>query len=290
MKHDEAGAPGAAATLIADFSLEMTGKDIPALEEARSVIPAGTRINVTFLANEDLDMRVAAAQAVLERGFVPVPHISARRLTSAEELRVFLARLRDVGATRHVFVVGGDPAHPAGPYSDSLAVIESGILEEYGVEEVSIAGYPEGHPDIPDETLMRFLMDKNKVLTDRGLGVVVLTQFGFDSDAIVAWVERIRQSGVAATIRIGAPGPTSVKRLVGYARRMGVRTNATIVRKYGFSLTNLVGRAGPEKLIDDLAVRLGALDSAGDVKIHFYAFGGMLATAEWIKAYGSRAQ
>ncbi|HST72510.1 MAG TPA: methylenetetrahydrofolate reductase, partial [Kocuria rosea] len=46
--------------LLSDYSLEMTGKDVPALEEAAPVIPPGTRINVTFLANEDLAMRVAA--------------------------------------------------------------------------------------------------------------------------------------------------------------------------------------------------------------------------------------
>ena len=32
----------AALALIDDFSLEMTGKDIPGLEEARDAIPAGT--------------------------------------------------------------------------------------------------------------------------------------------------------------------------------------------------------------------------------------------------------
>lgn len=34
-------------------------------------MPPGTRVNVTFLANEDLDTRVAAARTVRELGFVP---------------------------------------------------------------------------------------------------------------------------------------------------------------------------------------------------------------------------
>ena len=66
--------------LLSNYSLEMTGKDVPGLLEAKDSIPAGTRINVTFLGNEDLEMRVAAAKAVRELGFTPVPHISARRL------------------------------------------------------------------------------------------------------------------------------------------------------------------------------------------------------------------
>ncbi|HKP06796.1 MAG TPA: methylenetetrahydrofolate reductase, partial [Microbacterium sp.] len=85
--------------LIDDFSLEMTGKDVAALREAAHAIPPKTRINVTFLGNEDLEMRVAASQAVAELGFTPVPHISARRLRSQAELEEFLGRLQEVGAT-----------------------------------------------------------------------------------------------------------------------------------------------------------------------------------------------
>ncbi|PJI51621.1 5,10-methylenetetrahydrofolate reductase, partial [Methylobacterium radiotolerans] len=55
----------------------------------------------------------------------------------------------------HLFAVGGDPAAPEGPYEDSLAVITSGVLQQYGVREVGIGGYPEGHPDISKETLAR---------------------------------------------------------------------------------------------------------------------------------------
>ena len=74
------------AQLAADYSLEMTGKDVPGLHEAQDVIPQGTRVNVTFLGNEDLEMRVAAAKAVKEAGFIPIPHISARRLSSQAQL------------------------------------------------------------------------------------------------------------------------------------------------------------------------------------------------------------
>src|SRR5690625_4863357 len=86
--------------LMQDFSLEMTGKDVEALREAAPSIPAGTRINVTFLGNEDLDMRVTAAKAVKELGFIPVPHISARRIESEDELREFMQALRDVDAAK----------------------------------------------------------------------------------------------------------------------------------------------------------------------------------------------
>ena len=275
----------AALALIDDFSLEMTGKDIPGLEEARDAIPAGTKINVTFLGNEDLDMRVAASKAVKDLGFTPVPHISARRLASQAQLEEFLGRLQEVGATEHVFCVGGDPATPEGPYPDSLSVIRTGILQEYGVKEVSIAGYPEGHPDIAGDVLWRHLEDKSAALNEQGLDAVILTQFAFDTDPVMRWIDGVRDRGITSQIRIGTPGPAGIKRLINFARRFGVGANAMIVKKYGFSLTNLMGTAGPERFVSDLSGLLGQDTRSGDVKLHFYTFGGLLATAQWAREY-----
>ncbi|MDQ0636173.1 methylenetetrahydrofolate reductase (NADPH) [Arthrobacter pascens] len=277
--------------LMKDFSLEMTGKDIPSLLEARPLIPLGTRINVTFLGNEDLEMRVAAAKAVREMGFVPVPHISARRLESEQRLREFLGRLQEVDAAGHIFVIGGDPARPEGPYSDSLSIIRSGILQDFGVREVGIGGYPEGHPDIPQETLWSALEDKSATLRDQGLDMVILTQFSFDTDPVAEWIEAIRARGITAPVRVGTPGPVGIKRLLGFARRLGVGANAMIVKKYGFSLTNLVGVAGPDNFVNDLAAVLADHSSGtrtgllGQVGLHFYTFGGLSETAGWVRQF-----
>src|SRR5699024_1717398 len=228
-------------TLMQDFSLEMTGKDVEALREAAPSIAPGTRVNVTFLGNEDLTMRVTAAKAVKDLGFIPVPHISARRIQSEDELKEFLQALADVDAAKHVFAVGGDPAEPMGPYGSSLEMLESGIFPDFGVEDVSIAGYPEGHPDISDEVLWRELKGKVNLLTEQNLSTVILTQFGFDTDPVATWLNDFATASISAPVRIGVPGPAGIKRLLGYAKRFGVGTSAGIVKKYGFSLTNLMG-------------------------------------------------
>ena len=277
----------AALGLIRNFSLEMTGKDVPGLREAAESIPKGTKVNVTFLGNEDLEMRLAAAEAVAQAGFIPVPHISARRLSSHSQLEQFLARLADIGATEHVFSVGGDPAEPEGPFPDALSVIRSGLLQKYGVREVSIAGYPEGHPDIPSEILWEHLEAKASAIADAGLESVVLTQFSFDTDPVLSWVREVRSRGIDAQIRIGTPGPAGIKRLIAFARRFGVGANAMIVKKYGFALTNLMGTAGPEQFIDDLSALLAGDPDSGDVALHFYTFGGLLATSEWVQGYAA---
>ena len=271
-------------SLLEDFSLEMTGKDVPKLEEARDSIPQGTRINVTFLGNENLEMRLEASRAVKRLGFVPVPHISARRLGSQAEFEEFLAALRTDGTGANVFTVGGDPTRPEGPYEDSLALIETGLLREYGVRHVSISGYPEGHPSIAGDALWSALREKNASIAAQELDGSVITQFGFDVDPVLAWLEKVRAEGITLPVRIGVPGPAGVRRLMSYATRFGVGTSASIAKKYGLSITNLMGTAGPDKFLRALA---DGYDPArhGDIKIHFYTFGGLRATSEWIAQF-----
>ncbi|SNY64258.1 methylenetetrahydrofolate reductase [Paractinoplanes atraurantiacus] len=270
--------------LLDDFSLEMTGKDVGELAGARVALPPGTRINVTFLGHEDLAARLAAAHAVRAAGFIPVPHVSARRLASRQMLEEFLAALRTAGVSDEVFVVSGDPSDPHGPYPDSLSIIESGLLERYGVRRASIAGYPEGHPDIPYDILWEALTGKSAALRKRSLDGDIITQFGFDTDPVLDWIAAVRERGIDSPVRIGVPGPAGVRRLLRYAARFGVATSTSIARKYGLSITNLVGTAGPGEFLRTLATDYHP-ETHGQVKLHFYTFGGLQATAEWIRDF-----
>ena len=144
--------PAAAAqsvcTLLKNWSIEMTAKDVPHLEAAADLIPKGTKIPVTFLPGETFEMRIAAAKRVRELGFLPIPHISARRLQSQEELESFLGGLQREVGTDHAFVVAGDPPQPMGPYEDALSIIRSGLLGKYGIRadrHFGLPGRPSGH-------------------------------------------------------------------------------------------------------------------------------------------------
>ncbi len=273
--------------LLQGYSIEMTAKDIAHLEEAADVIPRGTKIPVTFLPGETFDMRIAAAKRVRELGFVPIPHLSARRLQSQEELEGFLARLQQEVGTDHAFVVAGDPPQPLGPYEDALSIIRSGLLAKYGIRRVGISGYPEGHPDIGNEKLWQAKRDKKAAILERGHDFAVVTQFAFDAEPVLSWLEQVRASGIEALVRVGVPGPASVKRLLAFASRCGVATSAKVMKKYGLSMTKLLSNAGPDQLIEDYAK---GLDPArhGEVLLHFYPFGGLRATAEWIRDFRAK--
>jgi methylenetetrahydrofolate reductase (NADPH) len=270
--------------LLADFSLGVAWKEIGELARTRSLIPPGTRVHVGFVDSEDLAMRVSMARAVRQSGLVPVPVIAARRLRSEAMLREYLAGLRASGASGSVLVVAGDPAQPRGPYPDAVSVIGSGILEEYAVREVSVAGHPGGHPAVPDGVLWPALARKAAALEERGLEGSVVTQFGFDADLVLGWLADVRARGLTLPVRVGVPGPAGVRRLLWYASRCGVAVSAPVARKYGFSLTDLMGMAGPDRFIRMLASGYDARVH-GQVKLHFNTFGGIAATAEWISRF-----
>lgn len=86
-------------------------------------------------------------------------------------------------------------------------------------------------------------------------------------------------------MRIGVPGPAGIKTLLRFAARCGVGASASVMKKYGVSITNLLGSAGPDKLVDAFAARMGG--EHGRVRLHFYPFGGLEKTIDWIVSYES---
>ncbi|WP_350351659.1 methylenetetrahydrofolate reductase [Microbacterium sp. A8/3-1] len=270
------------AELLKDFSLEVTGKEQEKLADAADHIPQGTRVNVTYLGNEDRASRVGTAASARRLGFTPVPHISARLVDSETELRDFLSDLGEADAAHSVFVIAGDPPAPHGPYSDALAVIDTGLFAGHGVEDVSISGYPEGHPSISAAKLWDALEDKIRSLERQGIPTSITTQFSFDADRVLDWIAEVRRRGFDLPIRIGVPGPAGVRRLVRFASRFGIASSAGIVKKYGFSLTNLLGTAGPDRFLADITEGYSR-EVHGDLRVHFYTFGDIEATSRWVE-------
>jgi methylenetetrahydrofolate reductase (NADPH) len=270
--------------LLADCSLEVAGKDIGGLEHARGLLPPATRFHMAFVDSENLANRMRTTRAIIQSGFVPVPVISARRLESESMLRQYLAELQTVGASERVVIVGGDPPQPRGPYPDAASVISSGALGQHGVKEVSVAGHPGGHPAVPDAVLWQAIAAKIAAVEQRGLLPGVITQFGFDAGQVRAWLADLRARGLNVPVRVGVPGPATVRTLVAAAAKCDVSLGAPVAEEYGFSLDDGTRRAVPDRFIRALAAGYdGRLHGA--VKLHFSTFGGVPATAEWISQF-----
>jgi methylenetetrahydrofolate reductase (NADPH) len=268
------------------FSLEITAKDVAALREAAHLIPAETPIAITFLPGEAAEARIAAAVAVRELGYEPMPHFSARRILSREEFESYLKAVVKEAGVRRCFIVAGDPPEPQGPYFDTSALIATGAFEGNGITAIGIGGHPEGHPNMTADEAWAILEAKVAEIERRGMAPLVVTQFGFDPEAFLGWLAELRTRGIETPVRIGIPGPAGIKTLLRFAARCGVGASASVMAKYGLSITNLLGSAGPDKLVDTFAAKLG--DEHGRVRLHFYPFGGLSKTVEWISEYEQR--
>lgn len=105
-----------------------------------------------------------------------------------------------------------------GPFNDTLALLTlSAPLERFGVRTASISGYPEGHPHISHPALWAALIEKANTLVRQDKAGDMVAQFGFDADAVISWIEAVRDRGIDLPIRVGTPGPARVKRLLSYA-------------------------------------------------------------------------
>lgn len=270
-------------TMTDGYSLEMTARDIDALTLAAPRIAPDTPIAVTFLPGETMDSRIAAAVRIRALGFEPMPHLSARRIASHEELASMVDRLTKEAGVERMFIVAGDPPVPAGPFADTTSVLATGLLERNGIRAVGIAGHPDGHPDMDTDALWQTLEAKCADIVARGMAPLIVTQFGFDAAPFLTWLSGLRARGINAPVRIGVPGPAGIKTLLRFAKHCGVGASASVMTKYGVSLTKLLGTAGPDKLVDALAKGLGP--QHGAVRLHFYPFGGLERTVDWINDY-----
>lgn len=265
------------------YSLEVTGKDTAQLAEATPLIAANTPVNIAFLGNESHAQRIAAAVLIKHLGLLPVPIVSARRLRSEEDRDALLGQLQEQGCTQSLMLVGGDPTSPAGPYSDAVELLDSGLLERFGVRRVVIAGYPEGHPAIAMAKLWKALEEKVPRIQEQGCACEITTQLCFAPAAILDWLREVRRRGIQLPIRVGLPGPADAAQLLRFARQFGVLTSGSFIRRHGLALGQLIGETGPGLLLEALHQGLAAED-LGEVRLHLYPFGGTARTLRWLTA------
>jgi methylenetetrahydrofolate reductase (NADPH) len=269
------------AEFMQGYSIEATRPTAGDVAALADIAPGGTRIYVSSVPAQRADEAIEHASRLRRGGFEPVPHIAVRGFASDGELDRFLARLTAEAAVRQVLVIAGDRDPPAGSLRSALDVIDSGLLQRHGIRDVGIAGYPEGHPRIPGHELDRALADKIAAAETTGLRLEIVTQFCFDPAAIIGWVRRLRDFGYDTPVRIGLAGPTSLPTLMRYASRCGVAASVQGLARHAGMMRHLFAMSAPDALVRALAAER---DRLGDVRPHFFSFGGLVRTARWAAA------
>jgi methylenetetrahydrofolate reductase (NADPH) len=271
------------AAFMRGCSFEATRPNAADVDALAASAARGTKVYLSAVPTRPADEQIAAAVALRGGGFEPVPHLAVRNFASVEALDRHLGRLNADAGVRAALVIAGDRAEPAGTFRHAIEAIDSGLLQRHGIEEIGIAAYPDGHPRIAEPQLERALREKIDTAAETGLGVHIVTQFGFDPKPIVDWIGRLRDYGVELPVRIGLAGPTNPATLVRYAARCGVRASAQALARQAGLVRQLFAMTAPDALVRALA-EAHAAGRLGDVAPHFFSFGGLAATARWASA------
>jgi methylenetetrahydrofolate reductase (NADPH) len=94
--------------------------------------------------------------------------------------------------------------------------------------EISVAAYPEGHPAAPNP---RFELEYLKRKIDAGASRAI-TQFFFDNDAYLRFVDRAEAAGITVPIVPGILPITNYARTAEFAERCGAHVPAWLKRLF----------------------------------------------------------
>ena len=269
---------------VAAGSTEVTPHDEKMLDEMARILPAGFPVYVANTPKTSPDEVVRVALRIQELGLTASPHVIARRVVDAQRLRDRLRVLASAGV-QQVLLVAGDIAIPNPAFSSTLELLESGVVRDAGIQRVGVAGHPEGHPSVPDEVLWQALERKQAIARSTGLRMHIATQFGFDARSLANFEAGLAERQISLPIHAGVAGPTPFTKLLKYAARCGVGASLRAVAGNSLSLGRL-----PHLVTRSDEMLLGvyrAKQANPDSRIfapHFFAFGGVLETARWLRA------
>ena len=151
--------------------------------------------------------------------------------------------------------------HPGG-YQNAADLVAG--LKRIADFEISVAGYPEKHPE---SLTTEADIDNLKAKVDAGADRII-TQFGFDNTQFLRYLERARAAGIWVPISPGIVPIHNFKQVAGFAKRAGASVPSWLARRFegledDSATTHLVAAAVATEQVMDLV-------DEGIKKFHFY--------------------
>ncbi|MGC6474663.1 MAG: methylenetetrahydrofolate reductase [Candidatus Puniceispirillaceae bacterium] len=267
-----------------NWSIEVTPAGATKIDSFAAVLDEGTTVNVTFLPGSDPLDTIATAKRLADEGMNAVPHIAARSLHNKEQLDDLLRRMTQQANVREVLVIGGGVDSPVGDFDRTMQVLNTGLIQKHNITTIGVSGHPEGSPDISDDQLAEAIMLKNEFARKEGLSLYMETQFCFDAEAVLAWERSIRNAGNRLPVRIGIPGPATIKTLFRFAQISGIGPSMRFIAKQARNVAKLMTVQSPHELLAGLSAGMSADEECLLHHFHYYPFGGFAKTAAYAKA------
>jgi methylenetetrahydrofolate reductase (NADPH) len=229
-----------------------------------------TFVSVTYGAGGTTRERTHAtvARMVRETTLSPAAHLTcvgATREAVDDVVRAYAA-----AGVRHIVALRGDPPggigqryepHPGG-YAQSADLVAG--IRAVGDFEVSVSAYPEKHPESPD---FAFDIDILRRKVDAG-ATRAITQFFFDNELYLRFVDRVRAAGIDVPIVPGIVPVQNFHQVRSFAERCGTSVPRQLAERFDgldddVATRKLVAAAVAAEQVMDLADR-------GVHEFHFY--------------------
>jgi len=190
-------------------------------------------VSVTYGADGSTRERTHAvvARILKETSLTPAPHLTCVGAPQGEVLDI-ARRYWDAGV-RHIVALRGDP--PAGqggyvPHPGGFAYARDLVagLRSVGDFDISVAAYPEVHPEAPSAG---FDLDNLRAKIDAGASRAI-TQFFFDTDAYLRFRDQCAAAGIRAAIVPGILPITRFPQMLKFAKRCGASVPDSLAHRF----------------------------------------------------------
>jgi methylenetetrahydrofolate reductase (NADPH) len=166
-----------------------------------------------------------------ETGLTAAPHLTCVGATRAEVLDI--ARTYYEEGIRHIVALRGDPPLGAERYTPHLGGFPWAVdlvkgLREIADFDISVAAYPEVHPEAPNPA---FDLDNLRRKLDAGASRAI-TQFFFDTDNFLRFRDRCAGAGVTAPIVPGLLPISRFSQMLNFAARCGAQVPAWLHERF----------------------------------------------------------
>lgn len=286
-RRKEEAAPQSLEAFLKGYSIEVMPRTAEKVESFRAILPTGTRVYVAHIEGTPIEDMVTTAKRIGDEGFAVMPHFPARIIKDKATLTDWIARYKDVGVRQGLLLAGG-VATPHGDYHSSMQLLESGAFD--GFDRLHVAGHPEGNKDIDPDGSDRAVMEAARwksAFTERtDAQMAMATQFCFEADPVIEWVNRLTAEGIKLPVHIGIAGPAKLQTLIKFAIACGVGPSLRVLQKRAMDVTKLLLPYEPTEILAGLAAHKAANPDFGIEQVHFFPLGGIKTNAQWTTEHG----
>ena len=271
------------------YSIEVTPNAAAKIDNFSDVLPNNTRIYIAHIEGTPIEDMVKTAKKITDEGFVPMPHFPARIIKNENVLSEWISQYANEANVEEALVIAGGANKPYGNFDSSIQLIETGIFDKANFKRIHVAGHPEGNKDIDSDksnkNVNEALSWKNEFAKRTDAKIAIATQFCFDSNTVIRWVNDIHAIGIDLPIHIGIAGPAKLQTLLRYSIECGVGASIKILQKRALDLTKLLMPYEPTTIISELAEYKENHNNFNIEQVHFFPLGGTKTTAKWAKEF-----